>query len=92
VVNKTRPQVLASASRVTDEKIGAHKYSFVAKSPVNTQNAMRILLPSAAKNIVVTDAKGQTITDVQSSWDVSSKTLFLGYANSPDGIHVSISW
>ncbi|GAA4094677.1 hypothetical protein [Mucilaginibacter panaciglaebae] len=92
VVNKTRPQVLASASRVTDEKIAAGKYSFVAKSPINTQNAMRILLPSAAKHIIVTDAKGQAITDVQSSWDASSKTLFLGYANSPDGIHVSIGW
>ncbi|WP_214073028.1 hypothetical protein [Mucilaginibacter sp. dw_454] len=92
VVNKAKPQVLASASRVTDEKVGMGTYSFVAKSPINTQNAMRILLPAAAKKVVVTDAGGQVITDVQSSWDMSSKTLFLGYANSPDGIHVSISW
>jgi len=92
VVNKLKPQVLASASRVTNEQVSANKYSFVAKSPVNTQNAMRILLPAPAKKVVVTDANGQVIADVQSSWDASSKTLFLGYANSPDGIHVSIGW
>jgi len=92
VANKLKPQVLASASRVTNEQVSANKYSFVAKSPVNTQNAMRILLPAPAKKVVVTDANGQVITDVQSSWDASSKTLFLGYANSPGGIHVSIRW
>jgi hypothetical protein len=92
VANKLKPQVLASASRVTNEQVSANKYNFVAKSPINTQNAMRILLPAPAKKVVVTDANGQVITDVQSSWDASSKTLFLGYANSPDGIHVSIGW
>jgi len=92
VANKLKPQVLASASRVTSEQVSANKYNFVAKSPVNTQNAMRILLPAPAKKVVVTDANGQVIADVQSSWDASSKTLFLGYANSPDGIHVSIGW
>ena len=92
VANKLKPQVLASASRVTNEQVSANKYNFVAKSPINTQNAMRILLPAPAKKVVMTDANGQVITDVQSSWDASSKTLFLGYANSPDGIHVSIGW
>ena len=92
VANKLKPQVLASASRVTNEQVSANKYNFVAKSPINTQNAMRILLPAPAKKVVVTDDKGQVIADVQSSWDASSKTLFLGYANSPDGIHVSIGW
>ncbi|TSJ43703.1 hypothetical protein FO440_05805 [Mucilaginibacter corticis] len=92
VVNKAKPQVLASASRVYDEKVQAREYSFVAKSPVNTVNATRVLLPAKAKQITLTDSKGQTITNVQSSWDASSNTLFLGYDNSPDGIHVSLSW
>ncbi|MCC8426848.1 hypothetical protein [Mucilaginibacter sp. UR6-11] len=92
VVNKTRPQILASASREYDEKITGRQYSFVAKSPVNTLNSMRILLPARAKKITLTDSKGQTITDVQSSWDALSNTLYLGYANSPDGIQVSLSW
>ncbi|MDB5155407.1 MAG: hypothetical protein JWR50_114 [Mucilaginibacter sp.] len=92
VVNKAKPQVLASASRVYDEKVQAHEYSFVAKSPINTLNSMRVLLPAKAKQITLTDSKGQAITTLQSSWDESSNTLYLGYDNSPDGIHVSLSW
>jgi len=92
VVNKAKPQVLASASRVYDEKVQSHEYSFVAKSPINTLNSMRVLMPAKAKQITLTDSKGQAITNVQSSWDESSNTLYLGYDNSPDGIHVSLSW
>ncbi|NNU34128.1 hypothetical protein HK413_08185 [Mucilaginibacter sp. S1162] len=92
VANKTKPQVLASASRQYDEQVGARSFSFTAKSPANTVNAMRILLPAQAKNITLTDSKGQTITDVKSLWDVSSKTLFLSFDNSPDGIKVSLGW
>jgi len=51
---------------------------------------MRILLPSKPTHIIVTDSKGNVINDVQSSWDASSHTLYLGFANSPDGIKVSI--
>jgi hypothetical protein len=92
VANKNKPQVLASAAREYDEKAQGNQFSFLSKSPANTLNAMRILLPAQAKKITVTDSKGQTITDVQSSWDTSSHTLYLGYENSPDGVNVSISW
>ena len=90
VADKNKPQVLASASRIYDEKIDGKTYSFVAKSPINTNNSMRILLPSKPNKITVTDSNGVEITDVQSSWDASSKTLYLGFANNPDGIKVSL--
>lgn len=92
VVNKAKPQVLASASRVSDEKVQPRQYSFISKSPANTIDAMRILLPAQAKKITLADSKGQTIGNVQTSWDASSNTLYLGYDNSPDGVHVTISW
>jgi hypothetical protein len=92
VVNKTKPQVLASAAREYEEKVQGNQFSFLSKSPANTLNAMRILLPAEAKKINITDSKGQTITDIQSSWDASSNTLYLGYGNSPNGMNVSISW
>jgi hypothetical protein len=92
VVNKTKPQVLASASRVYDEKVQAGRYSFTAKSPINTVNSMRVLLPAEAKQITLTDSKGQAISNVKSSWDASSKTLYLGFDNSPDGINVNLTW
>ena len=65
-------------------------YSFVCKSPINTNNSMRILLPSKPTQVKVSDNKENEIIDVQSSWDEASKTLFLSFANNPDGINVHI--
>jgi hypothetical protein len=86
--NPGKPQVLASASRVYDEKIEKRSYSFIVKSPVNTTNVMRILLPVEPKKIIVLDQKGRSIPDVKSSWDALSKTSFLSFENDPDGIKV----
>jgi hypothetical protein len=92
VANKTKPQVLAGAARVYNEKVQGASYSFVAKSPIKTLNSMRVLLPAKPKVTKVTDSNGQEITDAKTSWDASSNTLYLGFANSPDGIKVSLSW
>ncbi|MFD2144720.1 hypothetical protein [Mucilaginibacter antarcticus] len=92
VTNKTKPQVLASASREYDEKAQGRQFSFLSKSPANTLNAMRILLPAEAKKITVTDSNGAAITDVKSSWDKSSNTLYLSFENSPDGVSVRLEW
>lgn len=91
VKNPETPQVLAAAARVYDEKIAKNAYSFVAKSPLNTNNVMRILLPEKADEIEVTDAAGKLL-QVSMSWDEPSKTCFLSFENNPDGIYVKISW
>jgi len=92
VVDKKQPKVLASASRIYHGKATQNSYSFIAKSPVNTLNSSRVLLPSKPGKITVSDHEGKTINDVKSSWDESSHTLFLGFNNSPDGIKVNIQW
>jgi hypothetical protein len=92
VADKSRPKVLASAARIYDEKMNAKSYSFVTKSPVNTLNSSRVLLPSKPGKITVTDSSGQTVSDVKSSWDTSSHTLYLGFPNSPDGVKVVVEW
>jgi len=92
VANKNKPQVLASASRIYSEQITTGSYSFVAKSPINTLNSMRVLLPAQPKETIVTDSKGKVITSVKTSWDKSTNTLYLGFDNSPDGISVKITW
>ncbi|MBL4678967.1 MAG: hypothetical protein JKY70_22665 [Mucilaginibacter sp.] len=92
VAVKSKPQVLAAAARAYDEKVQGNTYSFVVKSPVKTLNSMRVLLPAKPKSTKVTDASGQQIMDVKTSWDESSKTVYLGFANSPDGIKVTLSW
>jgi hypothetical protein len=92
IKNKKQPQVLASACRVYDQKTGAKSYSFVCKSPLNTVNRMRILLPANPKKISVTNDKKESLPDIKKEWDAASHTLLLGFNNSPEGITVEISW
>lgn len=91
VKNAGTPKVLVTAGRVYNEKIEKNTYSFVVKSPVNTTNVMRVLLPGKVRRINVTDATGKQI-ESKTSWDKSSKTCFLCFENNPDGVHVKLSW
>jgi hypothetical protein len=92
VSNPHTPQVLASASRVYDEKIGDRSYSFVAKSPAKTTGVMRILLPSEPRKITLTDANDKAVPELKSSWDPLGKTSFLSFENNPDGVKVALEW
>jgi len=83
-----RPQILASASRAYDETVGARTYSFVAKSPVETTNVSRVLLPRAPKSVMVDGHE----TFVAASWDSLTKTYLLKFENSPDGVTVEFKW
>jgi hypothetical protein len=92
IADKKKPQVLASASRIYDETRTGKTYSFITKSPLNTRNSMRIFLPSAPKQVTLTDSRNATVTDVQQSWDAASGTCYLSFDNSPDGIKVAIMY
>ena len=91
VADPAKPKVLASASRVYDEVITKNGYNFICKSPVNTINSMRILLPAEPKNIILSDQKGGKV-EFKSSWDAYSKTAYLSFDNQPDGIKVDLTW
>jgi len=91
VLNPKKPQVLAAAARVYDETIHQKTYSFVVKSPLNTTNVMRILLPSAPKTVNVIDPEGKPMEATQ-SWDAASRTCFLSFENYPDGVKVELTW
>ena len=92
IKNKKQPQVLASASRIYEEVVKPNEYSFLSKSPLNTTNSIRMLLPNAPKETLLTDSKGEKLTDVKSSWDSASKTYYLSFENSPEGTRVKINW
>ena len=87
-VDKTKPQVLAAASREYDEKVEDNRYSYVAKSPINTTNASRVLLPASPKSVMVA---GVEVYDT-AMWDEVSNTYFLEFENSPDGVEVVFEW
>lgn len=86
VPGKVKAKVLCGASRIYDEKVGKRSYSFIAKSPKETTNVSRILLPRKPLNVQV---NGKT---EQSKWDEASKTLLLNFENDPDGVNVVIEW
>ena len=92
IVNKKQPQVLCGASRVYDEKTTGKSYSFLTKSPSNTMNAMRILLPSKPKQIILKDDKKQLISEFITSWDEASTTCLLKFENNSNGIQVNLKW
>ncbi|GAA4319524.1 hypothetical protein GCM10023149_18270 [Mucilaginibacter gynuensis] len=92
IENKKIPQVVATAARIYKEENKDNNYTFIAKSPIKTLNAMRIYMPSIPLTVKVTDSKGKPVTDINSSWDAASKTYFLGFDNNPDGVKVSMIW
>ncbi|MDR1720525.1 MAG: hypothetical protein LBR67_10490 [Dysgonamonadaceae bacterium] len=92
IKNKKTPQVLCSASRIYDESVKKQAYSFVAKSPVNTNNVVRIKLPQAPLKIVVKNASGEELTDTKSAWDAVSGTCLIKFPNDPEGIYTEIAW
>ncbi|MCD8263565.1 MAG: hypothetical protein LUD02_04900 [Tannerellaceae bacterium] len=86
------PQVLATAARVYQEKVGKNSYSFIVKSPAGTTNVMRVLLPALPKKIKVKETAGRKVERVATEWDPVSKTYRLQFDNHPDGIRVQLKW
>ena len=92
IKNKNKPVVLCGASRVYDEVSKRRFYSFVAKSPVETDNVSRVLLPKKPNDVKVMNASGEVITAAEYSWDETSKTCLVKFENDPDGITVELKW
>ena len=85
VKGKKKPQVLASACRIYNEKRTGRSYAFTAKSPSNTNNVMRILLPKEP-------VQKEVSVPSQSEWDADTNTLLLRFENSADGVEIMLAW
>jgi len=92
VKNPAKPQVLASGSRIYEEQLSDGKYTFISKSPANTFNSMRILLPHKPNAVTLTDNTGQTAEILEQAWDDASKTCYLRFKNDPDGTKVDVGY
>lgn len=92
IKNKSKPMVLAAAARVYDEVADAHQYQFLVKSPSNTNNIMRVLLPKKPASVSAVQEKSGKLTLQKNEWDESSKTLLLGFENYSEGVQVKINW
>ncbi len=82
------PKILAAASRAYDEKAKGRTFSFVAKSPIETINVSRILLPSKPVSVLIDGVESAA----DENWDEISKTVLVRFDNNPDGVKVEIKW
>ena len=92
VKNKKKPAVLCGASRIYDEVFKKGFYSFVAKSPIETDNVSRVYLPQKPKDVKVKNPAGELITAAEYSWDATSNTCLVKFENDPDGVTVEMEW
>ncbi len=92
IKNKNTSQVLATAARIYDEKIKTGEYSFIAKSPVNTANVMRVLLPAKPLSCNIKDIAGNDLKTATWEWDPKSQTCRITFDNDPEGITVTIKY
>lgn len=88
IKNGNKPCVLAASFRESDEKSEKGEYSFVAKSPADTDGIARVLLPSAPRSVTIDGVESY----VPSAWDASSRTYLIEFDNHPDGRNVVIRW
>lgn len=88
IKNGNKPCVLAASFRESDEKSEKGEYSFVAKSPADTDGIARVLLPSAPKSVTIDGVESY----VPFAWDASSRTYLIEFDNHPDGRNVVIRW
>jgi hypothetical protein len=86
IKDKRLPKVLCGASGIYDCKYGKRSFSFTAKSPANTTNASRILLPRQPVKVTANRS------DCDFLWDERSHTCLVKFENSPDGVNVEINW
>ena len=81
------PAILAAASRAYDLHRTARTFSYVCKAPAETVNVTRIRLRRKPLSVLVDE---QQASDCSS--DPATRTLFLRFPNSPDGVRVEIRW
>ncbi|MEO6914997.1 MAG: hypothetical protein ABI151_04540, partial [Chitinophagaceae bacterium] len=75
-----------------DEVITPKSYSFISKSPINTNNSMRVLLPAKPSAIFLKTGAEEVQVKVDTAWDEASHTVYLGFDNKPEGTKVQINW
>ena len=92
VEDPSKPQVLCSGGRVYDESVTGNGYSFTVKGPLETNCAMRVLLPRKPRRITLTEGGGTAVTGFAKTWDRGSRTVFLKFPNSPEGVQCEISF
>jgi len=84
LIDRSRPSILASASRAYDEKFNGKEYSYIAKSPLNTHNVSRVCLPSKPVSLLINGVESFE----EARWNEASSTYLIEFENDPEGVSV----
>jgi len=88
IKNKKKAQVLASASKEYNEQRGENYYKYVAKSPAETTNISRVLLPVCPRSVKINGKE----TFRPQNWNAQSRTYLIEFENSPQGVSIQFHW
>lgn len=88
-VARSRPAVIASASRVLGEKVANGKLRFISTGPTDTICATRIALLSKPRSVLL---DGAAAPKIAWAWDAGSRTLLLRHSNRPGGVSVEVGF
>ena len=81
-------RIAAIIHKISNEERGKRYYSYVAKSPSETSNISRVLLPACPKSVKI---DGKEKIDLR-NWDKQSSTYLIAFENNPDGVNVTFEW
>lgn len=86
--NEDSAKVLASSSRIYDEKWADNSYSFITRGPLYTNSVLRVYSPVKADSVLVLNKKGKKQKNITIEWDEMSHTYYLKFNNLKDGVKV----
>jgi hypothetical protein len=88
-----RPRTVAAAARLYDEHADGESWSGVFRGPLRTTAVARLWLPRQPVRIELTEKNNEKKSSPpwKSRWDEPSQTLWLQFANSPDGVNISLA-
>jgi hypothetical protein len=86
------PRVVAASARAFDERTTATGWSAEFRATPVAPAVVRVLLPHEPKEVQITGAAGEKVAEAQWRWDADSRTLWMQFPNSPEGIQARCSW
>jgi len=87
-----RPRLVAAAARLHDERADREKWLGTFRGPAGTKAVARLWWPREPREIKLATQGANQPVKFDSRWDEPSRTLWLEFPNSSDGVEVSLTW
>lgn len=89
-VKGRRPRLIAAACRAHEERADRRGWSAVLRGPADTVAVARLWLPRAPDAVECAHPKGANEAAWTWNWDEVSGTVWMRFANAPDGVRITV--